>query len=175
LSAGNKLRPSDIEVYPLTAIDKESIKTFKCEKEEFNDYLYSTAYEDDAKSVGKVFIFTTTEIKVIGFATLAMSQLSKHQHTELGRLTTHDHIPGVLIGELARHIDYQGRGLGILMRNWIINHALKISKEIGCRLIILQAVEDKIDLYKKWGFIPVSDFEESGRYKMFIDLSWDKL
>jgi GNAT superfamily N-acetyltransferase len=104
-----------------------------------------------------------------------MSQLSKHQHTALGRLTTHDHIPGVLIGELARHIDYQGRGLGILMRNWIINHALKISKEIGCRLIILQAVEDKIDLYKKWGFIPVDDFEESGRYKMFIDLSWDKL
>jgi hypothetical protein len=38
---------------------------------------------------------------------------------------------------------------------------------------ILQAFDDSIvEIYKKWGFISVNDFEESGRRKMFIDLAW---
>jgi hypothetical protein len=41
------------------------------------------------------------------------------------------------------HIDYQSRGLGILMRDRIINHVLRLFRDVGCRLIILYAVEDK--------------------------------
>jgi hypothetical protein len=59
------------------------------------------------------------------------------------------------------------------MRDWVIKQALFLSKYTGCRIIILQAFDDSIvEIYKKWGFISVNDFEESGRRKMFIDLAW---
>jgi hypothetical protein len=60
------------------------------------------------------------------------------------------------------------------MRDWVIKQALFLSKYTGCRIIILQAFDNSIvEIYKKWGFIPViNDFEESGTRKMFIDLAW---
>jgi hypothetical protein len=76
-------------------------------------------------------------------------------------------VPGILIGEMARHIDYKGRGLGDVMINWVVSKARDLSKEIACKIIIVEAEEDKIDIYKKWGFEPIENFEER-RNTMFL-------
>lgn len=163
------LTSADIEVYSLSkALDLSiDLRQFKCENEEFNDYLYYTAYEDDKRKIGKVWLFTTHEKKPIGFATLAMSQISKHFDKYFVSMTAQTNIPALIIGQMARHVDYKGRGVGILMRDWILNKTLRISENIGCRLTILQAVEAKIELYKGWGF---KSIEEEYRNTMFIDL-----
>lgn len=165
----NRLTFSDVEVYLLTKALELSINIcdFKCERQEFNDYLYNTANKDHMNNAGKVWLFTTHEKKPIGFVTLAMSQLSKSFDPYFSSMTTHTNVPALLIGEMARHIDYKGRGIGILVRDWVINKALEVSQEIGCRLIILQAVEDKIELYSKWGF---KQIEQEYRNTMFIDI-----
>jgi hypothetical protein len=81
--------------------------------------------------------------------TLAMSKLGKQFHKELGRITSHQYIPGLLIGQMAGHIDYRGRGLGKLMIDWVIGLALNnLSKYVACRLIIIQSDEDKVDMYR---------------------------
>jgi hypothetical protein len=176
LSAAAPLTFSDVEVYSLTKVLEESINIsdFKCENEDFNYYLRNTAIYDERKKIGKVFIFTTHAKRTIGFLTLAMSQLGRFEHEKLATITTsHDYIPGILLGHIARHIDYRRRGLGILMRDWVIRHALNLSQSVACRLIILQAFDDDLaKMYKGWGFEPVNDFEEEGRRKMFIDLTW---
>ena len=113
--------------------------------------------------------------KIVGFITLAMSQLVRFEHKRLSNLTTIRHcLPGLLVGHIARHIEYKGKGIGTIMRDWVIKQALFLSKYTGCRIIILQAFDNSIvEIYKKWGFIPViNDFEESGTRKMFIDLAW---
>jgi hypothetical protein len=61
---------------------------------------------------------------------------------------------------MAGHFDYLGRGLGKLMIDWVIGLALNnLSKYIACRLIIVQSDEDKIDMYRHWGFVPIDEFE----------------
>jgi GNAT superfamily N-acetyltransferase len=165
----NKLPDRDIKVYNLISAINESVNLsdFKCEKQHFADYLRLYAKEDDDKGIGKLWLFVTGNNKVIGYVTLAMSQLSRSQHLDLGRITPRNYVPGILIGEMARHIDYKGRGLGDVMINWVVSKARDLSKEIACKIIIVEAEEDKIDIYKKWGFEPIENFEER-RNTMFL-------
>jgi hypothetical protein len=103
-----------------------------------------------------------------------MSEITRFQHKRLQTVTrTQNYIPGLLLGHMARHIDSKKRGVGILMRDWVINHALELSKSVGCRLVILQAFNELVaKIYEDWGFVRVDDFDETGRHKMFIDLTW---
>jgi hypothetical protein len=83
------------------------------------------------------------------------------------RLTSHRNIPGLLISEMAGHINYKGMGLGKLMVDWVVSVALDLSKYVACKLIIVESEEDKIQMYEHWGFKPVKDFEEK-RNTMFL-------
>jgi len=106
--------------------------------------------------------------------TVAMSEVARFQHKQLQTVTrTQNYVPGLLLGHMARHIEYKKRGVGILMRDWVINHALELSKSVGCRLVILQAFNELVaKIYEDWGFVRVDDFDETGRHRMFIDLAW---
>ena len=160
---------SDIKVYNLVKASNESIELseFKCEKQYFADYLNLYAREDDYNGIGKVWLFVNSDNMVVGYVTLAMSQLSKSYHLNLGRMTHRNYVPGILIGEMARHIDYKGKGIGNMMINWVVSKARNLSKEVGCKIVIVEAEEDKIDAYKKWGFEPIENFEEK-RNTMFL-------
>jgi predicted GNAT family N-acyltransferase len=162
LSVNQHLTLSDVEIYSLPRALKASINLheFKCEKKNFAEYLYLMAQEDDRTNLGKVWIFTTHQKSIIGYVTLAMSQLGKQFHKDLGRITSHEYVPGLLIGQMAGHIDYRGRGLGKLMIDWVIGLALNnLSKYVACKLIIVQSDEDKIEMYRHWGFVPIDEFE----------------
>jgi hypothetical protein len=163
---------SGIQAVSLPKALEESIdfSKFKCEKQEFADYLRSTAPEDDKNNVAKVWVFTSREREIIGYVTLIMSQLSRSLHPGLGKLTTHLNVPAILISEMAGHIDYAGRGLGRLMLDWVVSKALDLSQYVACRLVIVESLPDKVDVYKHWGFQPINNLEEK-RNTMFLMLA----
>jgi hypothetical protein len=138
----NRLTFEDIEIYSLPKALEESIdfSKFKCEKQEFADYLRSKAPEDDKNNIAKVWVFVSREREVLGYVTLIMSQLSRSFHHELGKLTTHNYVPAILISEMAGHIDYAGRGVGRIMLGWVVSLALDLSQYAACRLVIVESV-----------------------------------
>jgi GNAT superfamily N-acetyltransferase len=169
LTIKDKLSPLDVKVYSLKEAKDNyiDITYFHCEKDEFNDHFLTVLPTDDSNGLGKAFLFTYNE-KVIGYLVLAMSQLNRTWDKKFNRsIKTVEYIPALLIGKMARHDDYKGRGIGIMMRDYALNKALKLSEQIGCRLLALSAVEDKIELYHDWGFSPI-DIEY--RHIMFIDI-----
>ncbi|HZB64812.1 MAG TPA: hypothetical protein VE307_05840 [Nitrososphaeraceae archaeon] len=47
-----------------------------------------------------------------------MSQLVRFEHQRLYNLTTiRDYVPGLLVGHIARHIEYKRKGIGTIMRD----------------------------------------------------------
>lgn len=171
MSAKNRLTFEDVEVYSLPKALEESIdfSKFKCEKQELADYLRSTAFKDDKNNIAKVWVFVSHKREVLGYVTLIMSQLSRSFHRELGKLTTHNYVPAILISEMAGHIEYAGRGVGRLMLDWVVSMAFDLSQYVACRLVIVESLEDKVDVYKHWGFQPIENFEER-RNTMFLML-----
>lgn len=53
------------------------------------------------------------------------------------------------------------------MKDYALKKAIDLSEQIGCRLLSLEAVPNKIDLYLEWGFKLI---ESEYRNTMFIDL-----
>src|SRR5919197_66601 len=125
---------------------------FRCEKDSFADYLRTQAHNDDKNNVAKVWLFVNHNKEIIGYVTLIVSQLRKRDHQTLGKLTPHNNVPGLLISEMARHVDYKGQGLGKLMLDWVVSVALDLSRYAACKLIIVESEEDKVEMYKHWGF-----------------------
>jgi hypothetical protein len=107
----NQLSDQDVKVYNITKAINESVTllSFKCEKQYFVDYLRLYAKQEDDKGIGKLWLFVNGNNKVIGYVTLAISQLSKSQHLDLGRMTPSTYVPGILIGEMAKNTDYKGK------------------------------------------------------------------
>lgn len=172
MSPKSRLTFKDVEIYPLPKALEESIdfSGFKCEKQYLADYLREMAPQNDKNNVAKVWVFVTHEKEVIGYVTLIMSQLSRSAHLEFGKLTPHLYVPAILISEMAGHIEYAGRGLGRLMIDWVVSKALDLSQYAACRLVIVEAVEDKVETYRHWGFEPIENFEEK-RNTMFLRIS----
>ena len=52
------------------------------------------------------------------------------------------------------------RGIESTMINWIVSKAQDLSKEVACNMIIVEAEEYQIDVYTKWYFEPLEDFEQ---------------
>lgn len=165
----DKLSPEEVKVYSLKEAKENSIDLnyFKCEKEEFNYHFFNVLPDDDSNGLGKAFLFIHDE-RVVGYLVLAMSHINKSMHKDFGSISkSASYMPSLLIGNMARHIDYKGKGIGILMKDYALKKAVDLSGQVGCRLLSLEAVPDKIDLYSKWGFKPI---ESEYRNTMFIDL-----
>jgi len=50
------------------------------------------------------------------------------------------------------------------MINWIVSKAQDLSKEAACNMIIVEAEKYQIDVYTKWCFEPLEDFEQQVIY-----------
>jgi hypothetical protein len=53
---------------------------------------------------------------------------------------------------------------------WVVSKALDLSQYTACRLIIVESLEDKVGVYKHWGFQPIDNFEEK-RYTMYLRIA----
>jgi GNAT superfamily N-acetyltransferase len=171
VSGKKRFNFDDIEVYSIAKALQESINLsdFRCENPIFADYLRTTAIEDDRNNVAKVWLFVTHDKQVVGYVTLIMSQLARTYHPKLSRSTSHRFVPGILISEMATHMDYSGMGLGRLMIEWVTSVAFDLARYVACRLIIVESEPDKIEVYRHLGFEPIEDFEEK-RYTMFLEI-----
>jgi hypothetical protein len=87
LSSNNSINPSDIEVHSFTT-EKFNFKEFECEKAQFRDYLIKDAQIDQSRGIGRVFLFVYKS-EIVGFVTVAMSQLPKKNHVFLEKIATH--------------------------------------------------------------------------------------
>ena len=75
---------SDIHVYSQSRALENLINfsDFSCENDQLTNYLLRTAQKDENENIGKIFLFVYKK-KVVGFITLAMSQLVRFEHQRL--------------------------------------------------------------------------------------------
>ena len=99
-----------------------------------------------------------------------MAQLHKNQHSKLGQFP-HSNVPALLLGQIATHQDYEGLGVGQRMVQWVIYRGIQYSKDIGCRLVVLQPEKDVIKWYRnKLKFVHIQHKRKQDI--MFYDLDW---
>ena len=149
--------------------DIPGIAAFRCSKDKFVTYLQTTSFQDQKARIGKTWVFQY-ENHVIGFITIAMADTNKKEHAKLEAFP-HSNIPALLIGQLATHADFERSGVGQAMIQHAINEAKKYSKDIGCRIVMLNPESDVVDWYVRRGFVHIPHTDNSTDI-MFVDLDW---
>lgn len=108
------------------------------------------------------------EERVIAYYTLATDSVPLDDApNELKKRINYPHIPVVLLGRLAVHQEYRGKGYGKLLIADSLKRSLQVAKEqIGSVAVVVDPIdEDAEQFYMKYGFTKIPD---SGR--MFMSM-----
>ena len=146
----NILKPSKIKL-------SDNLTRFNCDYEDdlgCNDFIHK---EDEAKLFQKerhgiTYLFSYNRV-VVAFVTLAMSSIEAKRidkrYKKPIRLKSY---PSLLIGRLAVDNKFRKKGIGKYLCKWCIGFAIRLSDEVGCRYVILETNEKKVNFYKKCEF-----------------------
>lgn len=152
-------RPEPIGVH-------HQVDTFDCGTPALNDYLVRYALTNHQSGSAKTFVATTDSHVVVGYYSLAASQvLYTDAPSRLQKGVARNPIPVVLLARLAVAQSRQGQGLGPSLLKDAILRVLSAAEGIGVRALLVHAKDDKAK-----GFYLHYDFEPLPGYPLHLVL-----
>jgi GNAT superfamily N-acetyltransferase len=123
-------------------------KLFDCSDDEVNRFLREQALQDHEKDLSRtmVLILEADQTRIIGYHTLAMSQV-RQEEIPKDKPKIKRSIPVVLLGQLGVDRAFQGRGLGELLLMDAQARVDEISRRAGIRAMMLDARNERL---AKW-------------------------
>jgi GNAT superfamily N-acetyltransferase len=108
---------------------------------------------------------------VIGYSTLATASVPRESFPKkyVRGLPPYD-LPLILLARLAVDRRFSGRGLGHALISEAFKIALRVADDVGCRCIIIDAYQDRVNWYARYGFVPLQGSAEGGSQRMFLDI-----
>lgn len=151
--------------------ENDDVNGFSCDNKGIDDFIQKEALIFQEQCLGVTYVFNCGT-KLIGFATLCMGNLNKEKMKSEDRLPKHiGSYPSLLIGGLAVSNDYKRNGIGTFICDFCFDRAVKLSKILGCRFLVVDAVESAIDFYANYGFTLAPKQEKQKQKLMFLDIT----
>ena len=133
--------------------DRFSVNPASCANSEFyRTYLQFSALSDlyTGKDTTHLFIDEDTK-RIMGFVSLRASAIISHGEGE--KMTG---IPALEVSVLAVDKDYEGRGVGSTLIDYVLSQADELHKQyMGIQYIVLAADKKAVGFYEKMGFVPI--------------------
>src|SRR3990167_10281266 len=148
--------------YIISRLDKKHIKdTFDCGVDALNHYLKVQASQDMKKSVSVTHVLTTADQhQVLGYYTLSYIGISPGELPEsvIKKLPRYPTLPGILIGRLARDIQFRGKELGQYLLVDALKRSFDISTQLGSVAVVVDVKNKKAsEFYQSFGFLTLPD------------------
>ena len=140
---------------------------FDCGNELLNNFLKKYAYQNQNRYLIGVTYVVHIDNKIIGYITLSASSLKK---VTLNKNKPYDDIPVLRIGRIAVDKNYQNKGIGKRLLKFGINKALELKENFGCVGVVVDAKEEAVNFYKKFGFIEINTLEKHLTIPMFLSI-----
>ena len=158
---------------------------FDCKNPELNDFFFNDAIDYLRESYDQIYLIKENNSSIIiGYITISCGVVKFSEEMAIKKKLRN--IPGLLVGRLAVDNKFQRKGYGLDLIKKAVNVAKKISIDVGCRFLIVDAKTTlkSIAFYRKYKFKfiePISGekiFEElkngekpkKRTVKMFFDL-----
>lgn len=130
------------------------LSTFDCGNELLNAYLLKYAVQDDKRNVSRTYVYVEDKI-IVGFVTLCAAQIElEEMPNDFSKLPKYP-IPAIKIARLAIDKNYQKSGYGKELLRFALIRVASISKEIGIKVIVVDAKEEAKTFYEHYGFVPL--------------------
>ena len=136
------------------------IVAFDCGAPALNGFLARHALANHQSGSAKTFVATTGRHVVVGYYSLAASQvLYADAPTRLQKGVARHPVPVVLLARLAVDLAWQGKGLGPGLLKDAILRVLSAAEGIGVRSLLVHAQDDKAKaFYLHYNFEPLPGY-----------------
>ena len=138
-------------------IHKDGISIY-CGNYSIDKYLTERAYYEHIRKISFVYLVYLDE-EIIGFFSIKISKISLPLENDFESSNENDEFGALLLQNLAIRQGYQGHGFGSNVLEFLVGLVFGYGKSINLRFLILNAVKDKVDWYKKRNFLTVNKDE----------------
>jgi GNAT superfamily N-acetyltransferase len=163
----------DLQKLTVKSLNKEmDLSCFDCSQDDdldLNGFIHNEALQYQQDGMGTTYTFHYQN-DFVGYVTVAMHAIEVKE-TRLHIVTNQKHYPALLLGRLGVHNNYRNRGVGHSMCLWTIGYAKKLSKEVGCRFVVLLTTPSKVEFYRKCGFEVCPKYERKQKVLMYFQIS----
>ena len=119
-----------------------------------DNWLKQRALKNQGSGASRTYVVCTPDRRqVIGYYCLATGAISAEKAPGRVRRNMPDPIPVIVIGRLAVHTEWQGKGIGRALLNDALRRILQAAEIAGIRAILVQAMSEKAKaFYETCGF-----------------------
>ena len=136
---------------PLTAAHVTS--GFVCRHLSLSDWLRKWALANGAPGASRTYVVSTADAQVVGYYALAAGSILIESASGKLRRNMPDPLPVIVLGRLAVHGDWAGRGMGRGLLKDAVRRSLEASVLIGVRALLCHAIDDEAQaFYLRHGF-----------------------
>jgi predicted GNAT family N-acyltransferase len=166
----SSLKPQNLSL-PTILGKSDDTSSFSCGNKDIDEFIQKEALIFQEQCLGVTYVFKRAT-ELIGFATLCMGNLNKHEIATKDRLPKHiGSYPALLIGQLAVCNDHQSNGIGTYICDFCLDRAVKLTHILGCRFLVVDAVTKAVKFYVNYGFVLAPKQEKEKQQLMFLDIT----
>lgn len=131
---------------------------FTCGNDILDRYLVKFATQDNRRGLSVCYVITEDgRTDVLAYYTLSSSVIERsdvpEEYTKLAKVPYTD-LPVFIIGRLAVHKNYQGKGLGGATLISAFRKALHVKEQIGCCAVVVDPKDEYAErFYERYGFV----------------------
>lgn len=138
---------------PAPLNDDHVLDGFRCNEAELETWLKQRARRNQSQGASRCFVVCEGEA-VVGYYALAAGAVLHAQVPGGIRRNMPEPIPVVVLGRLAVHADWAGKGLGAGLLKDAVLRSLRLSEELGVRALLCHAIgESARRFYLHHGFV----------------------
>jgi GNAT superfamily N-acetyltransferase len=135
--------------------DRHDRSAFSCGVEALDRWFREHVLQEISRRTAAVFVLTSNGTAVAGFYSLSsLSILGVELPPQLAkRLPSRSPIGATLLGRMAVQQSLKGQRLGEFLLMDALNRALKASRQVASRAVVVDAKENVRDFYLRFGFV----------------------
>lgn len=140
-------------VAPASLSDAQLLDAFRCSEPDLEIWLKQRARRNQLEGASRTFVVCAGD-EVVGYYCLAAGAVMHEQAPGNIRRNMPEPIPVAILGRLAVHADWQGRGIGPGLLKDAILRTLRLAEEMGIRALLAHALHEKAkQFYLHHGFV----------------------
>lgn len=167
--------PSDLNRLRIKILEEsDDVSKFYCGEKDIDDFIHKEALDFQNERLGVTYL-CHYENELLGFVTLSMADLRKEKMETEDRLPIgRETYPALQISQLAVQKEFQGEKIGTYLCDFCLDRAIRFSERVGCRFLVLNAIQTAISFYEGYGFKLLPKQEKRREPIMFLNIFSEK-